>query len=303
MPTAKDLRRRLKSVRSTRQITKAMQLVSAVKMRGSQRTALASRTYAQWSWALLRQLAAQTPAQLHPLLQVRPAVRREAVIVISANRGLAGSFHATLLERAAAYLTRRQAAGIAVDAVIVGKRARALATRWGFAVVAEYERRDAYTDLAQTLPVARWAVSEFLAGHYDQVSVVYMEFVSTLRQTPMTVTLLPANVSALQAALERTVGPLHDPGDDEGEEPDSVFEPSPTAVLDMLLPRCIEMQIYQAALETAASEHSARMVAMKNATDAASDLIDDLTLSYNQLRQASITKELSEISTGRLALS
>lgn len=298
MATSKEIRRRIKSVRSTRQITKAMQLVSAVKMRTTQRTALASRTYARWSWALLQRLAQVTPEHLHPLLSVRPEVKKEAVVVITANRGLAGSFNAAVIEHAANYLKNRKASGVAVDVVLLGKRGRALATRYGFSIVAEYEHLDAYTDMAQTLTLTRQAVSDFLEQRYDQVTLIYTEFYNTLKQEPITVTLLPTKVSALKSALERTVGTLGD-----GGEPDHIFEPSPQAVLDTLLPRCLEMQVYQAALESTASEHSARMVAMKNATDAANDLISDLTLSYNQLRQAGITRELTEISAGRLAIS
>lgn len=297
MATSKEIRRRIKSVRSTRQITKAMQLVSAVKMRSAQRTALASRVYAKLSWALLRQLAHVTPEHLHPLLSVRPKVAKEAVAVITANRGLAGSLNAALIEHVAKYLRGRISAGIVCDVVLLGKRGRALATRYGFSVVAEYERLDSYTDMAQTLPIARQAVKDFLDQRYDQVTLAYTEFYNTLKQEPLTVTLLPTKVSALKAAMERTVGTL-----DAGKEPEHIFEPTPQIVLDALLPRCIEMQVYQAALESSASEHSARMVAMKNATDAANDLISDLTLSYNQLRQAGITRELTEISAGRLAL-
>ena len=299
MASTKEIRRRIKSVRSTRQITKAMQLVSAVKMRSSQRAALASRTYARLSWAMLKQLGAQLPASLHPLLSVRAPIRREAVVLIAANRGLAGSFTAGLLEHAAAYLRERRAAGVAVDVILLGKRGRAIATRYGFSITAEFERLDAYSDLAQTLPIAQLAMKDFLAHTYDQVTLVYTEFYSTLRQTPMTAVLLPTRLDALKAALERTVGELED---DDGREPEYLFEPSPADVLSTLLPRFIEMQVYQAALESLASEHSARMVAMKNATDAASDLIADLTLAYNQLRQAGITKELAEISAGRLAV-
>lgn len=298
MAVVKEIRHRIKSVRSTRQITKAMQLVAAVKMRSAQRTALASRTYARLSLAMLKQLGQEVPTHLHPLLAVRTPVRREAVVLIAANRGLAGSFTAALLEHAAAYLTAQRAVGIQVDVVLFGKRGRQIATRYGFPVVAEYERQDAYSDLAQTLPIAQLAMQGFLAGTYDQVTLTYTEFQTTLRQTPLTVTLLPTRVAALQAALERTVGAL----DDDDGEPEYLFEPSPADVLAALLPRFIEMQVYQAVLESLASEHSARMVAMKNATDAANDLIFDLTLSYNQLRQASITKELAEISSGRLAL-
>jgi len=298
MATTKDIRRRIKSIRSTRQITKAMQLVSAVKMRTSQRTAISSRTYAQLSWAVLKQLAQVAPEHLHPLLSVRTPVRREGVVLIAGNRGLAGSFNTALLEHAASYLRERQTAGVAVEVVLLGRKGRAIATRYGFPVAAEFERLDSYADLAETLPVAQLVMSEFLSGRYDQVTLIYTEFYTTLRQEPMTVTLLPTKVSALKAALERTVGVI----DEAADEPEFLFEPSPQAVLETLLPRCIKMQVYQAALESLASEHSARMVAMKNATDAASDLISDLTLAYNQLRQAGITKELAEISAGRLAL-
>jgi len=297
MATSKEIRRRIKSVRSTRQITKAMQLVAAVKMRSAQKTALASRTYAKLSWGLLQQLAQVTPEHLHPLLSTRQKVAKEAVVVITANRGLAGSFNAALIEHTAKYLRGRIAAGVACDIILLGKRGRTLVTRYGFRAVAEYERLDSYTDMAQTLPIARQAIQDFLQQRYDQVTLAYTEFYNTLKQEPLTVTLLPTKISALKAAMERTVGAL-----DVSEEPEHIFEPTPEIVLDTLLPRCIEMQVYQAALESSASEHSARMVAMKNATDAANDLISDLTLSYNQLRQAGITRELTEISAGRLAL-
>jgi len=293
MPSTKDLRRRIKSVRSTRQITKAMELVAAAKMRKAQLQAVATRAYTSLVREMIRNLRGRADFRIHRLLRKPQTVRSVGVILLTSNRGLIGGFNNNLVGAALNYVKSEQGKGF--EFITIGRKGAMTVRQRGFTLAAEFEKKDIAAGPAEILPLSRLVTDDFVNGRYDRVVLVYMEFLSTLRQEPRVLELLPLSQRLEQAALWE-------------EEPltlpttDFLFEPSADLVLEKLLPRVVEMNLYQALLETNAAEHSARMVAMKNASDAAQDLIRELTLDYNQIRQAGITKEISEIVAGQLAI-
>ncbi len=289
MANTQDIRRRIKSIRNTAQITKAMQMVAASKMRKAQQHALAGRPYSQVMNRVLVSLKSRTDPLLHPLLQVRP-VRKELLLVISTDKGLAGAINTNLL---------REAGNFAVDTsvfVTTGRKARQYVARTKRELLADFELKDAPTIL-ETKAISKFCVEKFLSGEVDKVTVLYTHFVNTISQSPIAQTLLPISPFAFEAAEGS-------PPNDAATDPmlEYTFEPSAQAVLDFMLPYYVQYQVFQMVLDARASEHSARMVAMKNATDNANQFIKDLTLEYNKMRQASITTELLEIATAQMAL-
>lgn len=285
MANTQDIRRRIKSIRNTAQITKAMQMVAASKMRRAQAHALAGRPYATLMNKVLVSLQGRTDAKLHPLLQVRE-IRKELVIVLSTDKGLAGALNTNLLREAARFEADK------VGYVVAGRKARQFLARTKRELLADFELKDA-PSFIETKPIAQFATEKFLAGDVDKVSVLYTHFINTINQRPTLQTLLPISSFDLpQNEANRQTDPLLG----------YVFEPNPERVLDAMLPYYLQYQIFQMVLDARASEHSARMVAMKNATDNAQQFIKDLTLEYNKMRQASITTELLEISTAQMAL-
>jgi F-type H+-transporting ATPase subunit gamma len=290
MANTQDIRRRIKSIRNTAQITKAMQMVAASKMRKAQQHALAGRPYSQSLNRVLVSLKSRTDPLLHPLLQVRP-VRKELVVIISTDKGLAGALNTNLM---------REAANFAADQsvfVTTGRKARQFVVRTRRELLADFELKDAPTIL-ETKAISKFCVEKFLSGEVDKVTVLYTQFVNTISQRPVAHTLLPFSPFAFEAA-KKGAAPNDAPTDPMLEY---IFEPSSEAVLDFILPYYIQYQVFQMVLEARASEHSARMVAMKNATDNANQFIKDLTLEYNKMRQASITTELLEIATAQMAV-
>jgi F-type H+-transporting ATPase subunit gamma len=281
-----DLRRRIKSIRNTAQITKAMQMVAASKMRKAQLHALAGRPYASLMNRVLVSLRQRADTTLHPLLQTRE-VKRELVITISTDKGLAGALNTNLL---------REAANFNADTtsyVVLGRKARQFLSRTRREIAADFELKDAPAFI-EVKQVAQFATEKFLSGEVDRVSVLFSHFINTINQKPVVRTLLP--ITSFEVAQ----------ADASAEAQDTmtgyIFEPNPEGVLDVMLPYYIQYQLFQMVLDARASEHSARMVAMKNATDNAKQFIKDLTLEYNKVRQASITTELLEISTAQMAL-
>jgi F-type H+-transporting ATPase subunit gamma len=289
MANTQDIRRRIKSIRNTAQITKAMQMVAASKMRKAQQHALAGRPYASLMNKVLVSLQKRTDHKLHPLLQVRP-IKKELVLVISTDKGLAGALNTNLLREAARFEPDK------TGFVVSGRKARQFLARTKRELLADFELKDA-PSFVETKPIAQFVTEKFLNREVDKVSVLYTHFINTINQQPVVQTLLPISDFTLA----------------KGEEPESskegadpmvgyLFEPNAEAVLDVMLPYYIQYQVYQMILDARASEHSARMVAMKNATDNAQEFIKDLTLEYNKMRQASITTELLEIATAQMAL-
>ena len=290
MANTQDIRRRIKSIRNTAQITKAMQMVAASKMRKAQQHALAGRSYAGLMNRVLVSLQQRTDPKLHPLLHVRE-VKKELVIVISTDKGLAGPLNTNLLREAANFEAAKAVY------VVLGRKARQFLSRTRRQILADFELKDAPA-FAETKVVAQFATEKFLSGEVDKVSVLYTHFVNTITQKPTLRTLLPITDFEV-AQAEGEAGPSGGAGDPMGSY---IFEPSAEGVLDVMLPYYLQYQVFQMILDARASEHSARMVAMKNATDNAKQFIKDLTLEYNKMRQASITTELLEISTAQMAV-
>jgi F-type H+-transporting ATPase subunit gamma len=290
MANTQDIRRRIKSIRNTAQITKAMQMVAASKMRKAQQRAIAGRPYATLMNRVLVSLQQRTDSKLHPLLQVRP-VKKELVLIISTDKGLAGALNTNLLREAA----RFEAAKTAY--VVSGRKARQFVARTRREMLADFELKDSPT-FVETKAIAKFCIEKFLSGEVDKVSALYTHFINTINQRPVVQTLLPiSNFEMAQTAEEKAAAK-------DGQDPmlGYLFEPAPETVLDFMLPYYIHYQVFQMILDARASEHSARMVAMKNATDNAQQFIKDLTLEYNKMRQASITTELLEIATAQMAL-
>ncbi len=293
MANTQDIRRRIKSIRNTAQITKAMQMVAASKMRKAQMHALAGRPYATLMNRVFVSLQARTDPKLHPLLQVRP-VQKELVVVVSTDKGLAGALNTNLLREAANFDAAKTVY------VVAGRKARQFLSRTRREILADFELKDAPAFI-ETKPIAQFCTEKFLAGEVDKVSVLYTNFINTINQKPTVRTLLPiTNFEIAQASpTEGATSGANDADPLVGY----LFEPNPEGVLDVMLPFYLQYQVFQMILDARASEHSARMVAMKNATDNAQQFIKDLTLEYNKMRQASITTELLEIATAQMALS
>src|ERR1044071_1319545 len=289
MPSTRDIRRRIKSVKNTAQITKAMQMVASSKMRRAQQSALAGRPYATLMNSVLAQVTKQAGDFTHPLLERRD-VKQRGVILISSDKGLAGALNSNLVREAARF-DKNTTVYIAA-----GRKGSQFVARTKRTLAAEFTYKDAPL-FAEARAISRFAQDLFSRGEVDAVDILFTNFISTLNQKPEVRPFLP--VSEIKAV---TAG-LHDAdiGDGVTTTTEYLFEPGPSQVLGALLPHYLNYQVYQILLEAKASEHSARMVAMKNATDNAKQLIKDLTLEYNKLRQASITKELLEITSAAMA--
>jgi F-type H+-transporting ATPase subunit gamma len=288
MANTQDIRRRIKSIRSTAQITKAMQMVAASKMRRAQQNALAGRPYAALMNKVLVSLQKRTDPSNHPLLQVRE-LKKELVLIISTDKGLAGALNTNLFREAANF---DQAKTVFI---VTGKKARQFVARSKRELLADFELKDA-PSFVETKTLSKFCIEKFLTRDVDKVSVLFTHFINTINQKPVIQTLLPISAFDLPKG-EKTQG-------EEGVDPmlGYVFEPNALEVLDVMLPYYIEYLVYQMILDARASEHSSRMVAMKNATDNATQFIKDLTLEYNKMRQAGITTELLEIATAQMAL-
>jgi len=288
VPSTREIRRRIRSVRNLAQITRAMEMVSASKMRRAQRNVLATRPYADRLRDVMSSLMARSSgARTGTLLEIRPEVKSVALIVITPDRGLAGSLVGNLLRRTARFVLDERAKGHSVKVLAIGKKGRDFLARSGQDLLAEVTKLGDNPKLADILGVSTNVIEGFLKGEFDEAYLVYSQFVNTLVQRPAIRRILP--VEAEQS-------------DKTAKGSDYNYEPDQDVVLNDLLPRFAEVQIYQALLEAIASEHSARMVAMRNATDNAKELRRELSLTYNKTRQANITKEVSEIASGAAAL-
>ena len=290
MPSTRDIRRRIKSVKNTAQITKAMQMVAAAKMRRAQQAALVGRPYAQLLTEIMTEAAANMSGFDHPLMQPRPVVKR-AVILVGTDRGLCGGLNSNLF---------REASKLDKDTTVfvtAGRKASQFIARTKRNLAAEFTFKDT-PQFAEARAISKFAQELFLKGEVDAVDILYPRFINTLMQQPQTVPFLP--IGKLAAV---TAG-INVPQPDLASKTSEVFEfePDEETVLGELLPHSLNFQMHQILLETKASEQSARMVAMKNATDNAQQIIKDLTLEYNKLRQANITKELLEITTAQMAV-
>ncbi|GAW93838.1 ATP synthase F1 subunit gamma [Calderihabitans maritimus] len=284
MPGMRDIKRRIRSIKNTQQITKAMEMVAAAKLRKSQEKVIAARPYSQKLQEVLNRLMVDAERVQHPLMEVRET-NKLGYIVITADRGLCGGYNANIIR-----LTERTLAGVEeeIRIVAVGRKGRDYFRRRGREIVKEYIAIGDDPTFTQAKALAHEMMELFEEKVFDKLYLVYTEFVSTMRQVPKIVPLLPLSPSPEKQ--------------EEKKEVEYIYEPSPQGILENLLPRFVETQVYQALLEAKASEHGARMTAMRSASDNAAEMIDRLTLSFNRARQAAITKEISEIVGGAEAL-
>lgn len=297
MANLRDIRRRIKSVKNTAQITRAMELVAAAKMKKAQNQALAGRGYADELNKVLVNLKENVDENAHPLLEKREG-KKTLTLVISADKGLCGGFNANLLKEVVADKTDE------TDYITVGRKLRLSLMKAGEDIKADFPVKDP-VPFAEARPISKYLAEEFLNGNYDVIKVAFNDFKSTMVQEPKVVQLLPIESSSLGEKQEYEgvgTGDVHETDKAAALELDYLFEPSPEAVLDTLLPQYVNFQVYQMLVESRASEHSARMVSMKAATDNANEMQDALTLEFNKLRQAAITAELLEITTAMKAM-
>ena len=315
MANTKEIQRRIKSVTSTKKITKAMEMVAAAKMRKTTEAVLKTRPYANLSWTTVLNLTqgVNTNKNLHPLLESRKEIKKVAVVLFSSNRGLCGGFNSAILSKAKDSIVKH--GNIDTDFIVVGKKGLAINSRYKYNVSAQYDKNDTASKIREVQALAKMIIDDFLAKKYDKIMVAYTDFVSPVKQIPRIKQLLPIDINAKDDHLG-IVGESKQVGVDKefiknkeekylkkGKEKFIfTYEPNSEEVLNQMLPRLIEVQLFQALLESNASEHSARMSAMNKATDAASDLVEELTLYYNKARQSAITSEIAEISAGANAL-
>jgi len=284
MATIREIRRRIKSVQNTAKVTKAMEMVAASKMRRAQERTIAARPYAEKMRHVLADLAAQhsSDEEIHPLLVQRP-VNRIALIHITPDRGLCGGLVASVNRNVASFILEQQ---VPVSAVAVGRKGRDFLVRSGQEVRAEFTNLGDRPSVVDLQPIAHIVIDDYTNGLIDEVHISYTQFINTVNQQPVLWRLLPIEPAAIEP----------------GQNVEYIYEPSPSDVLEQLLPRFVEKELYHVILESIASEQSARMVAMRNATDNAKEVIEDLTLTYNKVRQEMITKELLDITGGVVAL-
>lgn len=294
--TAREVKKRIQSIKNIAQITRALQAVSASKVQRAVQLVEATRPYTRKAWEVLIHLA-QDPlrGRFHPLLASRENIRIRGVVLITADRGLAGPYNTEILTRA---LRAFQDSQPPVRWITVGRRGRDVLLRQGVDLMADFSGLPDPPRFVDTTPIGRLVVDEYLAGNLDEVFVVYMDFISFLKQEVRIRRLLPLELEEEALVEQEFVGREEAPRRTAAY----IYEPDPETLLAEIVPRFIQLQIYQAVLEARASEHAARMVAMKRATDNASELADLLQLEYNKARQQGITRELMDIVGGAEAL-
>ena len=283
MPSQREIRRRIGSVKNIRQITRAMQFVAASKLKRAQDATLASRPYGHSIDEVIADLASVLGEEGHPLLRTPESGAPRTIVLFTTDRGLAGALNSNLIRFA---LKELETAGAGSTIITIGKKGRDALARGGYEISAAFPGYGDKPTFGDVTPLVSLLVDNFLAGRSAGVTLIHPAFISTLTQRPEAVQLLPITASADTAGI---------PGNQ------FLFEPNPSAVLEALLPRYVATRVFQAVLETTACEQSSRMVAMKNATENAGELISDLTLTYNKVRQSNITREMIEIASGASA--
>lgn len=293
MASTRIIRRRIKSTKNIGQITKAMQMVAASKMKKAQNIALAGKPYAFKILEVVRSLALKTDPKLHPLLRRQEGVKKYLFILITTNKGLCGSLNANLLRFVNSFLNRCRTKGISFDFITVGQKGQVFSLRTAGKYLADFSGSVPFTDAVN--PSVNILTEGYLKRKYGRVYLGYNEFVNALKQEPTIKRILPISLVEKE---EKTPELLKE----QMREKEVLYEPSPKKILDLLLPFYLETQVREAILEAEASEHSARMMAMKNATENALALMDGLILEFNKARQQSITTEISDITTAKISL-
>lgn len=294
MPNTREVRLRIRSVKNIAQVTRALQAVSASKVRKSVQALMNTRPYATKAWQVLTHIAAQPGREvLHPLLTQRREVRNVLVVVISGDRGLAGAYNTNIIRFSMEQFFNSP---IPVHYVAVGRKGRDMLLRRRANVIAEFSHLPAAPTFMDVSPIGRIVVDEFMQGKADEVYLVYTDFISMVRQVPTMKKLLPLEIGEKTGRVEDFAPATR------GLAATYIYEPGQVEILNEIIPRFTALQVYQAVMESLASEHAARMVAMKNATDAATELAGALQLEYNKVRQQTITNEMLDIAGGAEAL-
>lgn len=289
MPSLKDVKIKISAVKKTKQITKAMNMVASAKLRKAQERIVRFRPYAQKFYEMLGELASGVDPSTHPLLSVREEVKTTGIMLVTSDRGLAGSFNVNLINTAKKLAAAKRAEGKAVKFYCVGKKGRDAIRKTDYETVRAYhDKMSSNFDFSLANELGKEIIGAYIAGTLDEVILVYGELESLARQTPRSLTVLPIKPEEGKAS--------------SGPRSEYIYEPSVVDLLAELLPRFVNVQVYRGLLDTSASEHAARMAAMDNATRACDDMVGALTLAYNKARQATITKELMDIVGGAEAL-
>lgn len=304
MTGTKEIKRRIKSIKNTKKITKAMELVAASKMKRAVSSTLASRLYAEYSWEVLTSIAKNIEELNHPLFTERDNKKQKKnilLVLITSNRGLCGAYNTQIIKKTINLLKNQD---INVDVVSIGKKGDYAMRRLGLNIIASFLELENKISLTEIIPISKLLIDEYTELNYDKVLVAYTDFISTLTQEPNIKQLLPVNRTDLKELIQ-SLKPVKNSEEhkikDENNKIDYLFEGNKEKLIGTLAEKLTRMQIYQMLLESNASEQSSRMIAMKNASDASGEMIDDLTLIFNKARQANITREISEISAGMIS--
>jgi F-type H+-transporting ATPase subunit gamma len=292
MASTKEIKRRIKSVKSTKKITKAMELVAASKMKRAISQTLASRLYSSYSWELLTSLSDKLEDTTHQFFTENPKNEKTLIVLITSNRGLCGGYNSQVIKKTISMI--KNEVGGHIEIVTVGKKGDSAMRRIGQTITASFTNIPENVNLEDVVPISTYVTNEFKTDKYGKIYIAYTDFVSALSQKPKIRKILPVSKEEFRETIE----------ENQGEKlPEKtgipyLFEGDTGQLLGILAEKLVRMQIYQMILESSASEQSSRMVAMKNASDAAGEMIDDLTLVFNKARQSNITREISEISAG-----
>lgn len=298
----KSVKNKIKSIDKTRQVTKAMEAVSAVKMRKSQMSAISVRPYAVSALKILQSISGAIDASRHPLATARP-IKRTCIVLVSGDKGLAGSYGASLLKNAYRFIEEKKLTKENTAFITIGKKGFEHFNKRGWTILAKYEKWSDKVTFEMVEPLAKQIKELYLKGEYDEIFIVYTNFISTLKQAAYARQLLPVTFSGVDEVIRGITpekGKFSEMANTDLRKPikEHNFEPSADEVLTQLIPILFNIQMYHSVLESNASEHSARMIAMKNASDNAGEISRNLKLHFNKVRQAAITREVSEIVGG-----
>lgn len=302
MAGTKEIKRRIKSVKNTKKITKAMELVAASKMKRAVSSTLASRLYAGYSWEILTSIAKNLEENKNPLF-IEREVKNILIVLITSNRGLCGAYNAQVIKKTISLL-KLQDQNINIDFITIGKKGDTALRRLGKNIIASFTELPDNITLSDILPISKLSIDEYSILRYDRVLVAYTDYISALTQKPNIKQILPISKDSLKEVIDSLEKENeHKKINEEKEQKiDYLFEGDFDKLIESLAEKLTRMQIYQMILESNASEQSSRMVAMKNASEASGEMIDDLTLVFNKARQANITREISEISAGMVSV-
>jgi len=306
MASTKEIKRRIKSVKNTKKITKAMELVAASKMKRAVSSTLASRLYAEYSWEVLTSIAKNTEKITHPLF-IEREVKNVLLVLITSNRGLCGAYNSQVIKKVL-HLIKDENKDVNIEIISIGKKGNNVMRRIGQKVIASFFELPNNISIRDIVPISELLIKEFNLLNYDKVLVAYTDFISALTQKPNIKQVIPVSKTELKELID-TLGSHSEKEDKERKisknevKTDYLFEGDQEALIGSLAEKLTRIQIYQMFLESNASEQSSRMVAMKNASEAAGEMIDDLTLVFNKARQSNITREISEISAGMASVS